>query len=178
MEQENKQSNQNKQKKCFVSLKILEAFLNLVNKRAHIQIEFKQMHGYSLLKHIYKSIAAQNKFSIRTNRLDTLPCYYSCIQKDLFVLLTNACFRRPVFCVNHYLNDSIEMSFKNLFIYSRSVNSQSINLFNRANISDNNIYLINVINFSYLSELLRKSIRHTFYLKIFFCKKIRKIKDF
>ncbi len=128
-------------------MKILEAFLNLINKRAHIQTEFKQMHGYSLLKHIYKSIAAQNKFSIKTNQTDTMPCYYACIQKDLFVLLMNSCFKMPVFCVNHYLNDSIEMCFKNLSINSRSLNNQSIISLNKTNTSDNNIYLINVSHF-------------------------------
>jgi hypothetical protein len=92
------------------SLKILETLINLVNKRVNTQNEFKKLDGYVLLQRIYSSIAGFNKFLVE-NRANSqsIISYYSIIQKKLFVILANGCFRKPAFSMNYYLDDEINI---------------------------------------------------------------------
>ena len=97
------------------SLQILDALLSLINKRPHVQLEFKQADGYVLLQRIYTSIACFNKYLVQQQHQQDMTStdasavaaainaqnnYYSMIQKRLFVTLINSCFRQPVFFLN------------------------------------------------------------------------------
>ena len=93
------------------------------------------MHGYSLLKHIYKSISGQNKYLQSST-------YYQRIQKEFFVLLMNACFRKSVFTINYYMNNQIETCFE--IKSTHQLNQMSTKS------SENNIYLININLLAYV----------------------------
>ena len=82
--------------------------LNLVNKRPSIQLDFKHLDGYSLLQKIYTSIA---NFNLKEKHLNssTISSYYGSIQTELYSLLINSCFRKPVVCVNNYIKEKIEI---------------------------------------------------------------------
>jgi hypothetical protein len=130
----------------FVSLTVLEALLNLINKRPYAQYEFKKMDGYALLQRIYTSMEALNRYLLLKNMnaafgvsaRNSIECnsenssagvneelnqsstqqqqqqqnnatYYLSIQKRLLIVLLNGCFRKPVFCMNYYSNERIEL---------------------------------------------------------------------
>lgn len=94
---------------CIGSIQIVEALLNLVNKRPHIQHEFKLVDGYVLLQRIYTSIACLNKYLIQQKTLAPQSSYYAVIQKRLFVALINACFRHSAFFISsRFFNNSVE----------------------------------------------------------------------
>jgi len=98
----------------FSSLIMLEALINLLNKRQYIQYEFKKIDGYILLQHIFTSIASLNKFKLMTSSTETSVnhYYYNLIQKKLFVVMINGSFRKPVFSLNFYSNENIQMCFE------------------------------------------------------------------
>jgi hypothetical protein len=103
---------------AFASLTILETLLNLLNKRPHIQLEFNQSDGYSLLQRIYISIASLNKFYLHTSGSNASTStesasYFGQMQKKLFIKLINGCFQSPVFYLNShsYPVEKIELTF-------------------------------------------------------------------
>lgn len=107
---------ENQHLKNLPSLTILETLINLLNKRANIQSEFKQLDGYTLLQRIFTSIASFNKYILLNAEPSEHPKslnYYSLIQKNLFVILINGCFYKPVFCLNYYFTnlENIEWCF-------------------------------------------------------------------
>ncbi len=90
----------------------------MLNKRPHIQLEFKQADGYSLLQRVFISIASLNKFYSHTNGSNSTATepqtsYFGQIQKKLFLKLINGCFQSPVFYLNShsYSVDKIELTF-------------------------------------------------------------------
>jgi hypothetical protein len=86
------------------SLTILQALVNLLNKRPSIQSDFAEMDGYALLQRIYTSMAGLNLYQSRSAAAPTSATYFASIQTDLFVILLNGCFRQAVVCTNRYLD--------------------------------------------------------------------------
>ena len=98
----------------FSSLIMLEALINLLNKRQYIQYEFNKIDGYILLQHIFTSIASLNKFKLMSSLPESQSnlYYYGLIQKRLFVIMINGSFRKPVLSMNYYSNENIQMCFE------------------------------------------------------------------
>lgn len=127
---------------------MLESLINLINKRPHIENEFKKIDGYVLLQHIYTSIATLNKFSLRSiqknqtnsSRINYNHYYYALIQKKLFVVLINGSFRKPVFCMNFYTDENIEMCYNFKRTFKTDLNSTNELAKNN---KSSNIYIIN-----------------------------------
>ena len=116
----------------FASLFTLDACINLINKRPNIQLEFKKMDGYSMLQRIFTSIASLNRFTTKLSKNKQSNSYYGSIQKELFVVLLNGSFRKPVLCMNNYSSDKIEMCI------NKTKKEKNVNC-----LKGYNIYLIN-----------------------------------
>ena len=120
----------------FSSLIILETLINLINKRPNIQNEFKKIDGYILLQRIFTSVASISKITLRSNNNannnnnNNSLNYFEIIKKKLFVVLINGCFRKPIFCINLYSNESLETCINLTRSKDKSTNSS--------------IYLINI----------------------------------
>ncbi len=162
--------NFNSYKIKFASLNILEGLLNLVNKRPHLQVDFHKMNGYALMQRIYTSIANLNKFqevsasvlsnsNLKTNLSNNTYCYYATIQIELLSILLNACFKKPVVCLNNYSKEKIKICSFNL--QRRTSSSSTKNKENNSGLilDENNIYLIN-------GELLSHVIEWTLWLTL------------
>ena len=133
---------------------MLESLINLLNKRQYIQYEFKKIDGYILLQHIFTSIASLNKFKLMSSssELTHSHYYYNLIQKKLFVIMINGSFRKPVFSMNFYLNENIQMCFERPNIEDLEKKHEQEENKSRLNSSSNfdleatknsNIYIVN-----------------------------------
>ncbi len=112
------------------SITTLETLINLINKRPNIQNEFKKIDGYVLLQRIFTSVASISKITSRSNTNNNILNYFEIIKKKLFVVLINGCFRKPIFCINLYSNESLETCIN----LSKSKDKSS----------NSSIYLINI----------------------------------
>lgn len=128
------------------SLLMLESLICLVNKRSHIQSEFRKMDGYVLLKRIFTSIASLNKYLVKNQHYLKEKSYYSFIQKELFITLINGSFFKPVFSLNYYdtSKDNID------FCYERPVRKSE----KKTEETFCNLSSINVVNPQILSNLI------------------------
>jgi len=108
----------------FPSLNALESLLNLINQRPNLQHDFNSLDGYNLLQRIFTSIASLSRYSTEKSKE---PNYYGTIQKRLFVTLINACFRTPLFRLNHYIPEGIEIFIKS---YKNYISSGRLSLIN------------------------------------------------
>lgn len=117
------------------SLNVLDAMLNLINKRPSIQLDFNQLDGYALLQKVYTSIASLN---LKENSNSNCT-YYGSIQTELYSLLINSCFQKPVVCINNYIKEKIEICCLANNLPPRQSNLSDLNLL----IEENEMHMIN-----------------------------------
>lgn len=147
--------NQSIEQKKLPSLIILETLINLVNKRSNIQFEFRQLDGYILLQRIFTSIASLNKYLLISGDKTEILNYYAQIQNDLFVILLNGCFHKPVICMNYYCTnfENIELCFNVNTVKQTEPETEKFNL--RKLASDDLLKSsIHVINPDLLSQVI------------------------
>lgn len=100
------------------SLNILQALINLINKRPSIEDDFRRMDGYALLQRIYTSMAGLNLY--QTTAAATAKSYYASVQVELFTILINGCFRHAVVCANIYIKERVELCCKSTSPHSQT----------------------------------------------------------
>ena len=129
-----------RQRERFASLAILEAFIHLLNKRPQVALDFKQMNGYALLQRIFTAVANLNRFQAISTNVTLSRTYFAAIQLDLFSVLVNGCFRRPVICISDYSKEKIQICCSIQRVTSASGASRA----SRLAVNESDIYLINV----------------------------------
>jgi hypothetical protein len=102
----------------------LESLLSLINQRPNFHNDFNTLDGYNLLARIFTSIASLSRYSTEKSKE---PNFYGTIQKRLFVTLINSCFRTPLFRLNNYMPEGIEVFIKS---YKNHISSGRLSLIN------------------------------------------------